>query len=454
MFIGRQNELAELNKAYNRDVFQCALIYGKRHIGKTALIREFVRDKNSIWLNIPEMNEKMILRSVSSSLREQLSNDDLPVFDAWERVLETIAELCGLERYVIVINGPQYASAATENFLQLLQDYMDSRLARSNSYLIFATDDLSFAENQVLSVSSALHPYCQVQIELKEFNYLEAYDFLKSYSHENALFLYSCIGGSPFYLSEIDSSLSVLGNLERFFFKDKGRLYENPSQTLMKSLREQALYNSILYAIASGEEQLNNLSPLIGDEQTKVMKYIKMMRDCSILERCTPYGDDPVKGRKGLYTFVENGSRFWFKYVIDGKGVDRVDINDIFFERPFEQICTQYLQIMNKRNQLPFNAAEFGRWWGSTGKKDSQPEIDIVAADETGKQAIFCECKWSGKPVTGDEVEALTGKSGLIGCIEDTQFIFFSRPGYTIETKKSYKSNPKVQLLELKDLFI
>ncbi len=445
MFIGRREELAELNTSYNADAFRCASIYGKRHIGKTALVREFVRDKNCIWLNIPEMNEKMILRSLSSSLREQLGDETLPDFDVWERVLDTVIELCELERYVVVINEPQHAAAASKNFLQVLNTYIEAHLAATSTFLVFVTDNASFARDI---------PYCHLKIELEEFHYLEAYEFLKSYSHENAIFLYSCIGGSPFYLSEIDSSLSVLGNLERFFFKDKGRLYENPSQTLMKALREQALYNSILYAIAFGEEQFNSLVPLIGDEQTKVMKYIKMMRDFSILERSTPYGDDPVKGRKGLYTFVENGTRFWFRYVVDGKGVDKVDINDVFFEKPFEQICTQYLQIQNERENLPFAASQFGSWWGSTGKKGAQPEIDIIAADETGKQAILCECKWSGKPVTCKEVKALTAKETLISGLEDTQFIFFSRPGYAAETKKSYKTNPRIQLLELKDLFI
>ena len=447
MFIGRQKELSELNNAYNQGAFRCALIYGKHHIGKTALIREFVRDKNCVWLNIPEMNEKMILRSVSNSVREQTGDYDLPDFDGWERALETVIELCGPERYVIVINEPQHALAATGEFIHLLQTSIDSRLSDSNTYLILASSDAVFADNQAL-------PHCQVKIELKEFDYLEAYEFLKAYSHESALFLYSCIGGSPFYLSEIDRSISAIGNLERFFFKDKGRLYENPSQTLMKELREQALYNSILFAIASGEEQLNNLAPLIGDDQAKVLKYIKMMRAFGILERSTPYGDDPVKGRKGSYTFVENGSRFWFRYVIDGKGVDQVDINDPFFERPFEQICTQYLQILNSREKLPFAAAEFGRWWGSTGKRDSQPGIDIVVADETGKRAILCECKWSGKPVTDDEVETLRQKKNLLKGIEDAGFIFFSRPGYTTDTKKNYNADPKVRLLELKDLFI
>lgn len=69
-------------------------------------------------------------------------------------------------------------------------------------------------------------------------------------------------------------------------------------------------------------------------------------------------------------------------------------------------------------------------------------------------QAILCECKWSGKPVTNEEVVALTEKINLLKGIEDAEYIFFSRPGYTADTKKSYKADPKVRLLELKDLFI
>lgn len=151
--------------------------------------------------------------------------------------------------------------------------------------------------------------------------------------------------------------------------------------------------------------------------------------------------------------FAENGCRFWFRYVLAEKRIDEVELGDSFFDKPFEQICMQYLKARNRKHNLPFTAAEFGRWWGSTSSKDDQPEIDTIAANESGKKAILCECKWSGSPATVEEVKALIEKKNLISDIEDADYMFFSRPGFGPEAVRYVKYNPKVELLGLDDLF-
>lgn len=451
MFIGREKELKELNRSYNKFGFHCALVYGKPHLGKAAFIREFADRKRCIWLHFPEANEKVLLSLLAESIHEQYYDSCKTNIADWEDLFNVLADIYQMDKCVVVFEEFQNAAFVNENFIPLLETYMKKHFVGANIYLILKSSDVSFVENNI--VTSANSKRYRTKIELKELDYLEAYAFLQTFCHKDALLLYSCLGGSPYYLSKVDSSLSALDNLERFFFKDKGRLYETPSQTSMRELREQTLYNSILYAVAAGNERFNDIYSVVGEEQRKLNKYIKMLRSFSILERITPYGDDPETGRKGMYVFAENGCRFWFRYVLAEKRIDEVEIDNPFFERTFEQICMQYLKVQNRKRNLPFAAAEFGRWWGSTSSKDNQPEIDIIAADETGKNAILCECKWSGSPATVDEVKALIEKKSLIGDIEDADYMFFSRPGFAPEAVRYVKYNPKVELLGLDDLF-
>lgn len=450
MLIGREKELKELNRSYDKFGFHCALIYGRPRLGKHAFIWEFTAGKKYIWLRFSEVNEKMLLSLLTRSILEQVLILDEFEITSWENLFDLLAELSYTEKCVVIFEEFQNAAFVNENFIPLLETYMKKRFADTNMYLILKSSDVSFVKNILSSANSKRY---RTNIEFKELDYQEAYAFLKPFSYEDALLLYSCIGGSPYYLSKVDDSLSAWENLERFFFKDKGRLYENPSQTSMRELREQTLYNSILYAVAAGNERFNDIYSVVGEEQRKLNKYIKMLRSFSILERITPYGDDPETGRKGIYVFAENGCRFWFRFVLDDKTIDQVGIDDPFFEKPFEQICMQYLKAQNRRHKLPFTAAEFGRWWGSTSSKNDQPEIDIIAADESGKKAILCECKWSGSPVTVDEVKALIEKKSLISDIEDAHYMFFSRSGFAPDAVRYVKYNQKVELLGLNDLF-
>lgn len=451
MLIGREKELKELNRSYDKFGFHCALVYGKSHLGKAAFIREFADSKSRIWLHFPAVNEKMLLSNLAESIHEQYYDSCKRDIAGWEDLFNVLADIYEMEKYVIVFEEFQNAAFVNESFLPLLETYMKKHFIGANIYLILKSSDVAFVEDNILT--SANSKRYRTKIELKELDYQEAYEFLQAFSYEDALLLYSCIGGSPYYLSKVDESLSARENLEKFFFKDKGRLYENPSQTSMRELREQTLYNSILHAVAAGNERFNDIYSVVGEEQRKLNKYIKMLRSFSILERITPYGDDPETGRKGMYVFAENGCRFWFRYVLDDKKIYDVEVDDPFFEKPFEQICMQYLRAQNKHCNLPFTATKFGRWWGSTSSKDDQPEIDIIAADETGKRAILCECKWSGSPVTADEVKALIEKKNLISNIEDADYMFFSRPGFSPEAVRHVKYNPKVKLLGLDDLF-
>lgn len=446
MFVGREKELAELKRVYQSPAPRISLLYGKPHIGKSALLRQFAKGRRTVRLFVPEMNDKLINSLLFESFSEQTERTGI---SSMEELTQAAIEYALSGGQILILEEPQrlynVCRDAFPAWLALIQ-----KGAEAGLHVILSSGDDSFVRSVLLAEDFPLK--FESVTELTEFTYTEAYPFLNGYSYEDALLLYFCVGGSPYYLSEIDTGRSAISNIERIFLKDHGRIYESPSYTLMREIREQTVYNSILYAVANGADRYNEISEWTGCDSKKATKYINMLVSLGVLKRITPFGDDPEKSRKGIYVFTENGWRFWYRYVLNGKSIAQVDSDDPFFEQPFEQICTQYLMRKNDAGELPFEAAAVGRWWGSTGR-DRQPEVDIVVSDRDGKNQILCECKWAGTPATVEELDALRNKKGLAGKTENTTYLFFSRPGFTAEATEQAKEEKEFSLLELADLF-
>jgi len=235
--------------------------------------------------------------------------------------------------------------------------------------------------------------------------------------------LYCCVGGTPYYLSRIDKQLSVEKNLEKLYFEPAGYLYEEPLMLLKQELREGAVYNSIISAIALGAARLNEISLRIGEERTKTIRYLDTLIGLNILRKEFPFGENPEKGKRGIYRIMDNCFRFWYRYVFTNKTVIEQGAGAAFLKSflpeinsyiggPFEDICMQYMIRMNNLLALPFVFTRSGRWWGTNPKTRQQEEIDMVFSDT--KHFIFAECKWRNDLKDTAILKTLIEKSKLL----------------------------------------
>ena len=467
MFVSRTEELAALQGLYDKDKFQMAVMYGRRRVGKTTLINEFIKNKPSIFFAAQEANEHLNLRMFSEKVYAFFG---LPIstgaFSDWNTAFTFIADRAKKQKFILAIDEFPYIAETNKSIKSILQNVIDHELLETKLFLILCGSQISFMENEVLGYKSPLFGRRTAQFKIEGFDYISASEMLAGVSNEDKIKYYACVGGTPHYLAQIDAKLSFEDNIKSLFFSPQGYLYGEPAMLLQQELREPAMYNSIISAIATGASKLNDISTKIGEDTSKTIKYIKTLMDLKILHREHPFGDNPERSKKSVYKISDNCYRFWYKYVFMNKaGVDSGIGKDIadsmvfpslsaFIGKPaFEDICLQYVIRMNKRKRLPFLATNFGTWWGNDKTERKNADIDIVADNMTENTVLLCECKWRNELVETAEIEKLMSKTRLLPLYDKYYFIFFSKAQFCDEVRRLEEKYDNLTLVSLDMLF-
>ena len=467
MFIGRTDELKTLDKLYNKDKFQLVIMYGRRRIGKTTLINEFLKNKKAIFFAAQEANDYLNLEMFSDKLYDFFNMPKTTgSFKNWHDAFMFIADKGKKERFILAIDEFPYIAECNKSVKSILQNIIDHELKYTGLYIILCGSQISFMENEVLGYKSPLFGRRTAQLKIDGFDYYNASLMMKGFSNEDKVKLYGSIGGTPHYLSQIDYSLSFEDNIKELFFNVSGYLYDEPIMLLQQELREPAMYNSVISAIASGASRLNEISTKISEDTSKTIKYINTLLNLRILHKKYPFGDNPNKSRKGIYLISDNCYRFWYKYIFFNRtGIEKgigdeiadsnvfPDINNYIGKYVFEEICRQYIVILNIRNQLPFLATDFGSWWGTDNIEKQQADIDIVADNKFKKSILLGECKWRNQIDDIMEIKKLMSKKYLLPQYENYYFIFFSKVEYSAGAKQLEKENTNLKLVTLDMIF-
>lgn len=459
MFVGREKELASLNKLYTEKTFQMVVMYGRRRIGKTTLISEFISDKPAILFTAQEVNDTLNLIQFSKKV---YSFFDIPetvgTFSNWNDAFDFLADKAKQTQFILAFDEFPYAVSANTALKSILQRAIDHEFKNTGLFLILCGSHMGFMENEVLGYKSPLFGRRTAQIKVEAFDYYDAGKMLEDFSNEDKIKIYACVGGTPHYLSQIKSKETFEENIKRLFFDISGYLYNEPMMLFQQELREPAMYNSIVAAIASGASRLNEISTKINEDSSKVGKYLQTLINLQIVKKIYPFGENPQNSRKGIYRVADNCYDFWYRFVflsrpeIESGSGDLVADDEVFGEKlssyigkpPFETICLQYLQRINRNKKLPFTATSFGTWWGVDPKEKVQTDFDVVAANRTDKKIILGECKWKNKINDVAEIEKLIGKEHLLSEYKDRYYYFFSKVPFTKEAKQLKNQNIKL----------
>jgi len=316
MFVGRQTELEQLNNAYTNDGFVCAAIYGRRHIGKTSLISEFIKDKDAIYFSARELTDKYNLEAFTQkvALHFGLSAENI---DSWEAAFESVYKQMSDSRLVLVLDNYTDACLTNKELSAIIKASIESFFKNTNLFLILCCNHMSAFDREVIGKDSLLKEYVTLELNVKGLSFADACAFMKGFAPGDQEKLYSCIGGTPLYLSLIDNSISADENINRLFFTSAGFIQNDISMALQKELIGPAVYNSILRAIAYGKQKSKDILEDTGEDKSKAHKYINVLIAMGILYREVPEGEDPLVSRKGTYHFEDNAYRFWYRYVLD-----------------------------------------------------------------------------------------------------------------------------------------
>lgn len=469
MFLCRDRELKTLSKRYENKGMECIVIYGRRRVGKTALINEFIKDKRAIFFPALSSNAYDNLEALSRSIYSFLNPGAtaFPVYPSFDAAFAEITRIASSgERLVFVIDEFPYLANADRSISSRLQHLIDHDWAGTNLFIILCGSSMSFMEKEVLSDKSPLFGRRTAQMKIEPLTYLDAARFNPDLSAEDNALVYAVTGGIPHYINKLDVKGNVRSALINNFFDTSAYMFEEPQNLLKQELREPAMYNSLIAAIANGRTRLTDIAAATQMTAPSCLKYISVLSELGIVHRIEPVIDKSK--RKTIYRITDPFFRFWYRFVPSNllsitAGTFEKNFDDAvgsylsqYMGQTFEDMCRQYL--VNYAEDLPIRISDIGSWWGNHPDRHSEAELDIVAvapkADNAGRgrQLIIGSCKYTARPVGAEELDLIRDyASAAVNRGDECHYCIFSKSGFTAELQK-LEQEGEVKLMTLEDI--
>ena len=451
-FIDRKREMSTLEKEYNREN-SFVVLYGRRRTGKTTLIKEFIKDKNSFYFFADKQNESLQINRFKNQLAEHFKDEFLKKIEIndWDTVFDYFINKIGDEKFVLVIDEFQYLCLMNKGFSSIFQRIYDEKIADKNIMVILCGSLISMMYSEVLSYDSPLYGRRTAQIKLQPISFEYYKEFFDNKSKRELIEFYSITGGIPKYILEFDRNKSPLWNIENNIFNKDNFLYSEPKFLLQEEINDLSRYFSILNSIALGNTKLSSICSHLGLNSSSMTSYITKLIDLDILEKEVPVTENIENGKKGLYKIKDNYLKFWFSYVYPYQSY--LEIENLSY--PLEKIKNEFNLWVSKiyedlaretilnNSEIPFPIKKLGRWW------NNNEEIDIVGLGDN--EIIFGECKWSNKKVGLSVLLSLKEKSKSVKWNNSSRkeyFILFSKEGFSDDLISLSKKDKTIILSE------
>lgn len=443
MFWDREDELAFLDREYRQATSNLVVIYGRRRVGKTRLIQEFLKDKPAIYFLADQQLEVEQHRRFQAALGHFLADPLVSQleFRDWDTLFRYLEQRADWSRKVVlVLDEFQYLARTNPAFPSILQRLWDEGLKERNICLILCGSLLGMMYRTTLSYQSPLYGRRTGQIRLRPLSFGDYAVCFPHLSFNERVAYYSVTGGVPRYVEAFIGPADLLAQIEANVLDRYGLLYHEPRFILSEEVTETTTYFSLLKTIAQGEHRLGKIAGRLQTPASRLSKYLSTLAELDLVERRVPVTEtQPDKSKRGRYTITDPFFRFWFRYVFPNQGDLEVghlepvqlqlrDDFNRYLSLAFEDCCRQFLWDLAQRGELPFRLQKIGGWW----VKDA--EIDIVALHEERREIVFAECKWSRRKVGTNILEDLQKKARRVPWqSHDRQeyFVLFSREGFT-----------------------
>lgn len=318
MFIGRQDEWSVLSELADSRDPEFFVLYGRRRVGKTELLQRFCDERRAVYFQAAQVREKDNLRAFRDALADCL-NDPLAAsveFPDWQAALEFAAERAGGERLVVVLDEFPYLCEANKGLPSILQRFWDTRGKKSRLMLVLCGSQVSFMEKEVLAERSPLFGRRTGQRRLLPLAPSQAVHFFDDWSVRDRLLAYAVVGGMPAYLRRFQDSRPLRENVVKEVLRPEGYLFDEVQFLLRNELSNPATYNSILSAVARGEEKVGDIALMVGIDSSTANKYLSVLRELGFVEREIPITDpDPLRSRRGTWRIADRFLTFHFRHV-------------------------------------------------------------------------------------------------------------------------------------------
>ncbi len=448
------SKVEELQKIYDSGTNNLVLLYGRRGLSKHQMMKGFLSDKPSIVY---------LARDCSNDVQREFFADTVEKSCDIKVVSRNYCDLFNhlrtteSKKLVLYVDHADYMMKKDPEFFENILKLRAKEFYKGPVMIILMTESICFAENELVEEYEKEYKKFDEIIKVPELNFLEVVRMYPGLSEQQAVEAYGILGGVTEYFDYWDKDASLKENVCRLILDKNAPLHNMAREYLEIELRELGVYQTILYAIASGKEKLNDLFEYTGYSRPKISVYIKNLAKFDAVSKVESFETGGYENaKKGVYRVNDTFLNFYYKLIFPNLSFLEVmgssDFYDYFIEpyipefldRTFIKICMEFLELSSSVRRLPITIKKMGTW---VGKKAN---IDIIARDED-RNTITAKCCYS-KDVFNYEMYEELMKAAKEAKVHSDFTYLFSVKGFDAKLKHLAIADKSVVLVDMNEM--
>ena len=411
-FVDRIDETARLKDALAREKSSLVVMYGRRRLGKSTLIKRVLSDRDVYFL--ADRSEGQYQRILLAKVIAQVLPDfDKLTYPDWESIFRAVNYRTG-KRFTLCLDEFPYLVEQSPELPSVLQKLVDEKELKYNLVLCGSSQNMMYGlfldstaplygrADEIMRLTPIRLPYIQEALNLDAMSAIEEY---------------AVWGGVPRYWELRENRNSLDDALWRNILSVNGTLYEEPIKLFQDDVKDIVKTSTIMSYIGTGANRLSEIAARCNEPATNLSRPLKKLIDLGFLEKDVPFGIDEKNAKKSLYKIADPFMAFYYQFVVPNRSFielgRRLPIEQALTAHFSEYVSMQWEKLCrdavtgNLVNGVVYGKAK--RWWGSVLNEDKKPEqieIDVMAESLDKKYLLVGECKWTnhenGKQLTAE----------------------------------------------------
>ena len=411
-FVDRIDEAARLKDALAREKSSLVVMYGRRRLGKSTLIKRVLSDNDVYFL--ADRSESQYQRTLLAKVIAQVFPDfDKLAYPDWESMFRAVNYRTD-KRFTICLDEFPYLVEQSPELPSVLQKLVDEKQLKYNLVLCGSSQNMMYGlfldstaplygrADEIMRLAPIRLPYIQEALSLDAMNAIEEY---------------SVWGGVPRYWELRENKSSFDDALWHNILSVNGTLYEEPVKLFQDDVKDIVKTSTIMSYIGTGANRLSEIAGRCNEPATNLSRPLKKLVDLGFLEKDVPFGIDEKNAKKSLYKIADPFMAFYYQFVVPNRSFielgRRMPLEQAlaahfseYVSMNWEKLCRDAV-TGNIVNGTVYGKAK--RWWGSVFNEDKKPEqveFDVMAESLDKKYLLVGECKWTnqenGKQLTAE----------------------------------------------------
>jgi len=452
-FVDRETELACLTECYDSSDAELAVIYGRRRLGKTGLVKQSLQDRDDAVVYQARQKTRSLqldqFASIAAETHPGLSRLQLD----WEPLLGYLAD----QDAIVVLDEFPYLIEEDESLPSVLQAMFDYELEDSAATFVLVGSSISMMEEAALLGNSPLYGRASTKLDVRQLPFAASMEFFDDVEPAEQIHYWGIFGGTPYYLEEAATADTLAEAVFETILTQHGSLHNDPEYVLRMELTEPSRYFAILEAIAGGATTRNEIAQKTGIDTNQLSKYLSRLDRLRLIERHVPITEDKQRSRRGRYRLLDPLFRFWFRFVYgSGRRYDAIGPESFeafikpaladFVSPVFERLCQDALRELYPDQTI----TDVGQWWYQ------DHEVDVVGLT-TEETLIVGECKFQQSPIGYNALASLQSHTEELrwtpsGGDRRCEYVLFSRSGFKPSVQEAATERDDIRLVDLDEL--